>query len=316
MTTWLILTATLPTSPSGLRVKVWRSLKATGAGTLREGVYVLPEHAPSAPALSALEQTIVEAGSEAHLLVVQARDTAQEQSFQALFDRSDLYADLLQATKDSRLKIKTASEAELRKTLRGLESQLQSIQASDYFPGKAQQKAVQALEALRREIDRAWAPDEPSATSAVIARLDLADFQGRTWATRTRPWVDRLATAWLIQRFIDPQASFLWLADAKKWPKSALGYDFDGATFTHVDERVTFEVVAEAFNLLGDPALQGLARLVHYIDIGGIPVDEAPGFEMLIRGLQAQHEDDHALLAATLPLFDASYAALKHTHDH
>lgn len=316
MTTWLILTATLPTSPSGLRVKVWRSLKATGAGTLREGVYVLPEHAPSAPALSALEQTIVEAGSEAHLLVVQARDTAQEQSFQALFDRSDLYADLLQATKDSRLKIKTASEAELRKTLRGLESQLQSIQASDYFPGKAQQKAVQALEALRREIDRAWAPDEPSATSAVIARLDLADFQGRTWATRTRPWVDRLATAWLIQRFIDPQASFLWLADAKKCPKSALGYDFDGATFTHVDERVTFEVVAEAFNLLGDPALQGLARLVHYIDIGGIPVDEAPGFEMLIRGLQAQHEDDHALLAATLPLFDASYAALKHTHDH
>lgn len=316
MTTWLILTATLPTSPSGLRVKVWRSLKATGAGTLREGVYVLPEHAPSAPALSALEQTIVEAGSEAHLLVVQARDTAQEQSFQALFDRSDLYADLLQATKDARLKIKTASEAELRKTLRGLESQLQSIQASDYFPGKAQQKAVQALEALRREIDRAWAPDEPSATSAVIARLDLADFQGRTWATRKRPWVDRLATAWLIQRFIDPQASFLWLADAKKCPKSALGYDFDGATFTHVDERVTFEVVAEAFNLLGDPALQGLARLVHYIDIGGIPVDEAPGFEMLIRGLQAQHEDDHALLAATLPLFDASYAALKHTHDH
>lgn len=316
MTTWLILTATLPTSPSGLRVKVWRSLKATGAGTLREGVYVLPEHAPSAQALSALEQTIVEAGSEAHLLVVQARDTAQEQSFQALFDRSDLYADLLQATKDARLKIKTASEAELRKTLRGLESQLQSIQASDYFPGKAQQKAVQALEALRREIDRAWAPDEPSATSAVIARLDLADFQGRTWATRTRPWVDRLATAWLIQRFIDPQASFLWLADAKKCPKSALGYDFDGATFTHVDERVTFEVVAEAFNLLGDPALQGLARLVHYIDIGGIPVDEAPGFEMLIRGLQAQHEDDHALLAATLPLFDASYAALKHTHDH
>ena len=316
MTTWLILTATLPTSPSGLRVKVWRSLKATGAGTLREGVYVLPEHAPSAQALSALEQTIVEAGSEAHLLVVQARDTAQEQSFQALFDRSDLYADLLQATKDARLKIKTASEAELRKTLRGLESQLQSIQASDYFPGKAQQKAVQALEALRREIDRAWAPDEPSATSAVIARLDPADYQGRTWATRTRPWVDRLATAWLIKRFIDPQARFLWLADAKKCPKSALGYDFDGATFTHVDERVTFEVVAEAFNLLGDPALQGLARLVHYIDIGGIPVDEAPGFEMLIRGLQAQHEDDHALLAATLPLFDASYAALKHTHDH
>jgi hypothetical protein len=90
-----------------------------------------------------------------------------------------------------------------------------------------------------------------------------------------------------------------------------LGYDFDGASFTHVGERVTFEVVAASFGLDHDPDLQRLGELVHFIDIGGIAVDEAPGFEMLVRGLQAQHAEDDALLAAALPLFDTLYAALR-----
>ena len=95
-----------------------------------------------------------------------------------------------------------------------------------------------------------------------------------------------------------------------------LGFDFDGATFTHVGDKVTFEVVAESFGLHQDAALARLATLVHFIDIGGVPVDEAPGFEMLVRGLQAQHGDDDALLAAALPLLDACYAALQVPHDH
>src|SRR3954452_7705648 len=99
MTSWLVLTATLPTSPSGLRVRVWRALKATGAGTLREGVYVLPEHAGTAEALWSLERGIKEAGAEAHLLLLEARDDAQEAAFQALFDRAEPYAELLQLVK-------------------------------------------------------------------------------------------------------------------------------------------------------------------------------------------------------------------------
>ena len=114
-----------------------------------------------------------------------------------------------------------------------------------------------------------------------------------------------------MQRFIDKDPSFIWLADQKKCPKSALGYDFDGAHFTHVGDKVTLEVVAESFGLLADPALRRLADLVHCIDIGGIPVDEAPGFEMVVRGLQAQHASDDALLAAAMLTFDAVYAALQ-----
>lgn len=312
---WLVLTATLPTSPSGLRVRVWRALKATGAGTLREGVYVLPEHAPSAKTLWGLEQTIAQAGADAHMLVLQARDLAQEQSFRALFDRSELFAEYLQSVKEARAAIRRSPGAELHKMLRALETQLQALRANDFFPGKDGQKATDALAALRREIQLHLSPDEPASTDAAIPVRSVAEYQGRTWATRKRPWVDRLGTAWLIQRFIDKRPRFTWLADPQKCPKSALGYDFDGATFTHVAEKVTFEVVAESFGLMQDPALQRLASFVHCIDIGGTPVDEAPGFEMLIRGLQARHTDDDELLAAAMPAFDAYYAALQVPHE-
>lgn len=315
-TTWLILTATLPTTPSGLRVRVWRALKATGAGTLREGVYLLPAQAPSSETLKELAQTITQAGADAHLLTLQARDAEQEQAFRALFDRSAPYAELVQAVKQVREGLRKSSEAELRKALRVLEAQWLACQAIDFFPGPSSQKAAEALGALRRAIELQLSPDEPAASKATIPVRSVDDYQGRTWATRKRPWVDRLATAWLIQRFIDKRPSFTWLADARRCPKSALGYDFDGATFTHVGDQVTFEVVAQSFGLLQDPALRHLTALVHYIDIGGIPVDAAPGLELLMRGLQAQHPTDDALLAAALPVFDAYYAALQTPHDH
>lgn len=316
MTSWWILTATLPTSPSGLRVRVWRALKATGAGTLREGVYVLPGHAPGVQALHELEASIREAGAEAHLLRVPARDDAQERAFRALFDRREPYAELLQSIRQARVGLKKAGEAQLRKTLRTLEQQAEAIQASDFFPGPASQKAAEALAALRLEIERHLSPGEPHAAGLAIAPRAIADYQGRTWATRKRPWVDRLATAWLVQRFIDRSPRFVWLADPAKCPKTALGYDFDGATFTHVGDRVTFEVVAESFALLdGDPALRRLAALVHCIDVGGTPVDEAPGVEAVVRGLQALHARDDALLAATVPLFDSLHAALRLTDE-
>ncbi len=315
MVNWLILTATLPTNPSGLRVRVWRALKATGAGTLREGVYVLPEHASTAPALWDLERTIAEAGAEAHLLVVPARDARQERAFRALFDRKELYAELLRSIQAVRPHLRKLAREPLHKSLRALEQQLQGIQSCDFFPGKDAQRSSAALVALRREVELHLFPGEPNATNAVIAPLAIANYQGRTWATRKRPWVDRLATAWLVQRFVDKKPVFTWLADAKKCPKSALGYDFDGATFTHVGDKVTFEVVAESFGLLQDPALRRLADLVHCIDVGGVPVDEAPGFEMLIRGLQALHTKDHTLLAAATLAFDAAYAAMQVADD-
>ena len=310
MTDWLVLTASLPTSPSGLRVRIWRALKATGCATLRDGVYILPAGAASAGELWAIEKAIQDGGADAHMLTLQARDAAQETTFRSLFDRSEQYADFTQSLKDARKAVKTSGEPELRKLLRGLDQQLQAIRAADYFPGKTGTSAADGLETLRAEIEKKLSPGEPMRRAGAIAHLSKQDFQRKTWATRKRPWVDRLATAWLIQRFVDAQPRFLWLADPKKCPKSALGFDFDGARFTHLGDKVTFEVVAHSFGLGEDATLKRLGQLVHYIDVGGIPVDEAAGVETVVRGLQARHDDDDALLAAACDVFDALHAAL------
>ena len=311
MNDWLVLAASLPASPSGVRVRIWRSLKSTGCATLRDGVYILPSTAASANELWAIEKAIQDGDADAHMLVVRARDDAQERTFLALFDRSEQYADFAQALKDTRKTLKSAQEADLRKSLRSLDQQLQAIRATDFFPGKAGEAAVAGLETLRSEVERKLSPGEPIAASGTIERLSRDDFQGKTWATRKRPWVDRLATGWLIQRFVDSAPRFVWLPEPVRCPKGALGFDFDGATFTHVGNKVTFEVVAHAFGLETDPGIQRLGELVHYIDIGGIPVDEAAGVETVVRGLQALHDKDDALLAAALSFFDSLYAALK-----
>jgi hypothetical protein len=113
-----------------------------------------------------------------------------------------------------------------------------------------------------------------------------------------------MASAWLIRRFIDRKASFLWLDDPKRCPKKALGFDFDGAAFTHVDGRVTFEVLAASFGLAGDPAIARIGAIVHCLDVGGVPVAEAPGVEAVLAGARAAAADDDKLLAEASRLFD------------
>jgi hypothetical protein len=292
-------------------VRIWRALKSTHCGTLREGVYILPANANTAQAFWDMDIAIRDARAESHLLELQARDDKQEASFMALFDRSESYADFMQTLNDARKSFKAAAEPEIRKKLRDLDAQLQTILGADFFPGRAAESAKSSLKAMRHETERQLSPGEPGAVRGEITVLLASDYQGRNWATRTRPWVDRLATAWLVKRFIDKRPTFIWLAHDKKCPKSALGFDFDGATFTHVGERVTFEVMAATFELDKDPGIRRLGHLVHFVDAGGIHVDEAPGLELVVRGLHVQHADDDGLLAASMPIFDALYAGLR-----
>lgn len=260
-----------------------------------------------------MDASIREAGAESHVLELQARDDSQEASFKGMFDRSEQHAEFAQSLKDARKAFRSATEVDIRKSLRTLEQQLQGLLEADFFPGKALESSTAGLRALRQEIERKLSPGEPAIAHGEIPLLAVADYQGRTWATRTKPWVDRLATGWLIRRFVDKKPSFVWLTNTKKCPKTAVGFDFDGAEFTHVGERVTFEVVAASFAIDQDPGIKRLGELVHFIDVGGIPVDEASGLELLVRGLQAQHTDDDALLEAASTLFDTLYAAMKTT---
>jgi hypothetical protein len=134
-------------------------------------------------------------------------------------------------------------------------------------------------------------------------------YQGRVWATRRNPWIDRLACAWLIKRFVDRKARLRWIDKPKDRPRGALGFDFDGADFTHVGNRVTFEVLLASFSLDGDPALSRLAAIIHFLDVGGIPVDDAKGFETILKGARDKARSDDELVVAAARVLDHVYSA-------
>jgi hypothetical protein len=187
---------------------------------------------------------------------------------------------------------------------------LDTIARTDYFPGGAQRQVDNALQELELAVARALAPDEPHARSQAIQRLAIGDYKRRRWATRARPWVDRMACAWLIRRVIDPKAQFIWLKGNQRCPADAIGFDFDGATFSHVGERVSFEVMLASFGL-EQGALKRVGALVHGLDVGGVLPVEAPGVESVLAGLRGSIADDDRLVAAAASVFDALLASFE-----
>jgi hypothetical protein len=308
---WALLMITLPSQPNAVRLRIWRSLKTLGCAALRDGAYLLPsEHAA---VLDALAAEVREHGGTGSVLALAPRDEAQRQEVLALFDRSEAYAAWRAGAQALQQELERLSETEARRRLRGVADELAALGRIDYYPGPAAPQAQADLLALRLALDQRFSRGEPRARAgAAIAPLNRARFQGKRWATRARPWVDRLASAWLIRRFIDPQASFVWLPDVEqplRTPRGALGFDYDGARFTHVGMRVTFEVLAASFGLEHDPRLQRIGAAVRYLDAGGIPVSEAAGLEAVLAGLRELHAQDDPLFGAAAKVFDALYAA-------
>ena len=165
------------------------------------------------------------------------------------------------------------------------------------------------LEDLEHTLSERLSPDEPHAVKRRIKLLQRSYYQGRIWATRQRPRIDRLASAWLIRHYIDTEARFIWFAIPENCPSEALGFDFDGAAFTHKGAKVTFEVLLASFGLTQDVALSRIGALVHFLDVGGIPVPEAAGLEILIGGMRQRWPCDDELLAEVEKIFDAFYQA-------
>ena len=197
---------------------------------------------------------------------------------------------------------------ELARLQRKLQREFDAARAIDFFPGEASVEAEAAWTDFASRIEALLSPDEPHDAEGRIPRLDAAEYRGRLWATRRRLWVDRVASAWLIRRFIDRDARFQWLAKPSDCPKRALGFDFDGASFTHVGDRVTFETLLASFELEGDPALVRLGSIVHALDVGGDPAPEAKGFEAVMSGARERLTDDDALLGEMSTVLDSLYA--------
>lgn len=301
---FLSLFISLPTKAATGRMRIWRALKGLGCATLRDGVYLLPDSTEHAAALAEVAADVIGVAGSAEVYHLSARDPDQEAGLRALFDRAGDYAAIAEEARLLGQGLEAIDGLAATRKLQALHRRFVQVTGIDFFPGEAQRQTLSLLDELRAAVDRHCSPDEPTPRQADLPRLKRDDYRGRTWATRARPWVDRLASAWLIRRQIDPRADFVWLAAPADCQPGWLGFDFDGAAFSHVGNKVTFETLLASFGLDDDPALARLGALVHCLDVGGLPVADAPGVESLLAGLRAGEPDDDRLLERAGEVFD------------
>jgi hypothetical protein len=302
------LVLSLPTRDSTLRMRVWRALKDSGCAVLRDGVYLLPTINGDSAALERLEKEIRMHGGFALRLQAAPKAPSEQAGLQQLFDRTPQYAELIEQVGTTKASLPRLGPRRGRTAVQRVAQAAQKLARIDFFPGQAKAQAAAAIADLKARYAELHSPNEPRASMRGLRRVNPADFQKRVWATRKSPWVDRLASAWLIKRFIDRDARFVWLERPSALPKKAVGFDFDGAEFTHVKHRVTFEVLLATFALENDAALHAIAKSVHFLDIGGIPVADARVLEAMLKGAREKAKSDDALLAEAMRTLDLLYS--------
>jgi hypothetical protein len=305
---WLLLIVSLPATATSARMRIWRNLKAGGCAALRDGAYLLPDVGDHKYILQRMLADTEREGGNGWLLPVTPHSARETLRLQALFDRSEEYRAFVAGMESARARLTTMPTAELQKLLRKLRKDFDALRRLDFFPNDASRRADAAWLDFVHLAETLLSPGEPQVAGGDIPRRSPADYQGRTWATRRGLWVDRVASAWLIRRFIDQDARFLWLASPAECPPDALGFDFDHASFTHVGERVTFEVLMASFGLDSDAGLRRLGAMVHALDVGGAFVAEAAGFEAMLSGARRRTRNDDQLLAEMSAVLDALYA--------
>jgi len=311
--TFIALVLSLPSKNKTVRMRIWRALHGIGCGVLRDGVYLLPAGAAQASSFVDLESDVKAAGGFAMTVELNLKISTQFDQVRKLFDRTSEYTSLVTQVNAAKKSLARLGQRRADTLVKRLRRSFQEIVETDFYPGQANRQAQDAVAGLESAVQRLFSSDEPHRAKGRIRRLDPVRYRARIWATRKSPWIDRLASAWLIKRFIDRKARFRWIDKPKDRPKGALGFDFDGADFTHVSNRVTFEVLLASFGLDSDPALNRLAAIIHFLDVGGIPVDDAKGLEMVLKGARDNARSDDELVRAAAKVFDHVYSAYQST---
>jgi len=312
---WLFLVHQIQTPRSRERVKIWRLTKKAGAVLYRNSVYVLPYGKERLEDFQWLCQQIKDATGEAAVFVSESNDEKENRVLRDLFKRTgeEEYVKLIADAEQLSARIQNLKEQQrlskpllkrLIKEAKPLGDLLAEIQRVDFFGAPSGKKASNALEQLRSQL-AAFEPPPESLTP--LKRYARKNFQGKIWTTRAHIHIDRLGSAWLIRRFIDPKAKFVF-APETKLPKGAIPFDVLGAEFSHRGEDCTFETLLQAFQLR-DKALAIIAKIVHDIDMKDQKFSrpEAAGLDTVVRALAEALKDDHKILETGSSILDALY---------
>ena len=302
----LLLLVGLPPAPSSLRVRVWRRLRSIGAVALKRSAYLLPDTAERYEDFQWLAQEIQREGGEATLIRVEQIENMSHTDVLRLFHeaRDEDYRQLAaRYRKVLQGRDRKSVSQRVQDELARLSKDHQRTRDIDFFdaPGGAEVRRLEEAIAMRTRRPEP-ARQEPRQT------LDLTKLRGRRWVTRPRPHVDRIASAWLIKRFIDPEAVFVF-APPTEFPKDAIPFDAPGVELSHHGEDCTFETLVKRAQLR-DRRLVRLAEVVHEADLrdGKYPHEEARGIDVAIRALLAASADDDQVLGQGMMLFEGLYA--------
>jgi hypothetical protein len=309
---WLLLVHQLPPRPTNARVKTWRRLQALGAVALRNAVYVLPHTDGCREDFEWMKSEIEGMRGEATVFAADNIDTFSNDEIVAAFrrareaDYADLNreADALLAAHGKRSGRGPAARRVARRAHQ-LREKLREIDAIAFYPPENRDAAAAAVARAERLTDRGGETPRSSGD-----RLDAARFQKRVWVTRPRPGIDRMSSAWLIRRFIDPKARFAF-SDTPPSAGAGIPFDMYGVEFSHTDRGCTFETIVARFGL-ASPAIDRIAHIVHDLDLKDARYEppEAPAFAALVDGLRQMHADDGELLEHGMAMFEAVYRAL------
>jgi hypothetical protein len=301
MTGWLLFLYQLPTGRSAVRLRLWRHLRRTGAVAFKSSTYLLPDTSEHHERLQWLVQQARADGADATILRVREIEGLKDEEIIHLFHeaRAQDYAPVLAALRGSAKR--TGRPRKLDATeLEKLNRQCEDIRRIDFFDSPA-----------GAEVRHELASQSESGKASAKRVLDARRFRGRTWLTRPRPHIDRAASAWLIRRFIDPKARFVFAAKPSEHP-DALPFDMFEGDFTHHGADCTFETLLKRFGLR-EKALRQIAEMVHEADVGDgkFPAVEALGLDLVFKGWGRTGMTDNEILERAAVCFDGLYQQLR-----
>ncbi len=303
--TWILMFYSMPSKPERNRLRIYRRLQKEGTLSLKDGVYLLPYSEDRYELFQWLSQEIKTLGGDMHFVVIEKIERLKNSEIVTLFKNQaeESYAEV--EKRIAVFSIDREKEHESRMILKKIVRDFEALHAIDFFhspKGDMLKKAIQSIQVSF----------ESTALKPIVSLCNKDDYKRKKWQTRPGPFVDRMASAWLIRRFIDPEAHFIFASTVDESIKDIITYDMDRATFTHTGDLCTFEVLMHAFSI-EDNRVHHIAKIIHNLDLNDekYMTPEAEGIKLILSAIRNNEHDDIGILKKSDEIFDYLYQTLK-----